>query len=67
MPVLSLISPSSPKQLGMVSPELRHHNAADYVDAYLAAAGIAAERKSPILRSIDRKCDGWRPQGVLSF
>jgi len=31
-----------------------HHNAADYLDAYLAAAGIAAERKSPLFRSIDR-------------
>ena len=31
-----------------------HHNAADYVDAYLAAAGIAAEKKSPLFRSIDR-------------
>ena len=31
-----------------------HHNAADYVDAYIAAAGIAAEKKSPLFRSIDR-------------
>ena len=31
-----------------------HHNAADYVDAYLAVAGIATERKSPLFRSIDR-------------
>jgi integrase/recombinase XerD len=31
-----------------------HHNAADYVDAYIAAAGIAAEKKSPRFRSIDR-------------
>ncbi len=31
-----------------------HHNAADYLDAYLAAAGIASERKSPLFRSIDR-------------
>ena len=31
-----------------------HHNAADYLDAYLAVAGIAAERKSPLFRSIDR-------------
>jgi integrase/recombinase XerD len=31
-----------------------HHNAADYLDAYLATAGIAAERKSPLFRSIDR-------------
>lgn len=27
---------------------------ADYVDAYLAAAGIAVEKKSPLFRSIDR-------------
>jgi integrase/recombinase XerD len=32
-----------------------HHNAADYVDAYIAAAGIATERKSPLFRSIDRR------------
>jgi integrase/recombinase XerD len=31
-----------------------HHNAADYLDAYLEAAGIAADRKSPLFRSIDR-------------
>jgi integrase/recombinase XerD len=31
-----------------------HHNAADYVDAYLEAAGIASEKKSPLFRSIDR-------------
>jgi integrase/recombinase XerD len=31
-----------------------HHNAADYVDAYIAAAGIAAEKKSPLFRTIDR-------------
>ena len=31
-----------------------HHNAADYVDAYIAAAGIAEERKSPLFRTIDR-------------
>ena len=30
-----------------------HHNAADYVDAYLEAAAIATERKSPLFRSID--------------
>jgi integrase/recombinase XerD len=29
-----------------------HHNAADYVDAYLATAGIAAEKKSPLFRSV---------------
>jgi integrase/recombinase XerD len=31
-----------------------HHNAADYVDAYIAAAGIAAEKNSSPFRSIDR-------------
>lgn len=31
-----------------------HHNAADYVDAYLEAGGIAQERKGPLFRSIDR-------------
>jgi integrase/recombinase XerD len=29
-----------------------HHNAADYVDAYLIAAGIAADRKGPLFRSV---------------
>lgn len=32
-----------------------HHNAADYVDAYLAAAGIAEDRKTPLFRSADGK------------
>jgi len=31
-----------------------HHNAEDYLDAYIAAAGIATEKKSPLFRSIDR-------------
>ena len=31
-----------------------HHNAENYLDAYLEAAGIAADRKSPLFRSIDR-------------
>jgi integrase len=31
-----------------------HHNAADYVDAYIAAARIASKKKSPPFRSIDR-------------
>jgi integrase/recombinase XerD len=31
-----------------------HHNAAHYVDAYIAAAVIAAVKKSPLFRSIDR-------------
>jgi len=31
-----------------------HHNAADYVDAYIAAAGIAGEKKVPLFRSVDR-------------
>jgi integrase/recombinase XerD len=47
-----------------------HHNAEDYLDAYIAAAGTAAERKSPLFRSIDRhrqltdrpmhRNDAWR-------
>ena len=32
-----------------------HHNAEAYVDAYLEAAGIAGERKTPLFRSIDRR------------
>lgn len=31
-----------------------HHNAADYVDAYLKAAGIGDQPKSPLFRSIGR-------------
>ncbi len=31
-----------------------HHNAADYLDAYLEAAGIGHRPKSPLFRSIDR-------------
>jgi integrase/recombinase XerD len=31
-----------------------HHNAEEYVDVYLAAAGIAGEKKTPLFRSIDR-------------
>lgn len=29
-----------------------HHNAADYLDAYIAAAGIGDQRKTPLFRSI---------------
>jgi integrase len=29
-----------------------HHNAADYVDAYIAAADIASDKKGPLFRSI---------------
>ncbi len=32
-----------------------HHNAADYADVYLAAAGIADDRKGPLFRSADGK------------
>jgi integrase/recombinase XerD len=31
-----------------------NHNAEHYVDAYIKAAGIAAEKKAPLFRSIDR-------------
>ena len=31
-----------------------HHNAEDYLDAYIEAAGIADEKKTPLFRSIDR-------------
>lgn len=31
-----------------------HHNAADYVDTYIEAAGIAGEKKTPLFRTIDR-------------
>lgn len=32
-----------------------HHKAEEYMDAYLKAAGIAGERKTPLFRSMDRK------------
>ena len=31
-----------------------HHNADEYLDAYLKASGIAVEKKSPLFRTIDR-------------
>lgn len=31
-----------------------HHKAEEYVDAYLAAAGIVEDRKSPLFRTLDR-------------
>ena len=31
-----------------------HHNAEAYLDAYLAAAGIDGDKKSPLFRSVDR-------------
>ena len=38
-----------------------HHNAEEYMDAYIAAAGIAAEKKTPLFRSIDRHRQLNRP------
>lgn len=32
-----------------------HHKAEDYLDEYLAATGIGADRRSPLFRSIDRR------------
>jgi integrase len=32
-----------------------HHNAEAYLDAYLAAAGIRDEKKSPLFRSVDNR------------
>lgn len=47
-----------------------HHKAEAYVDAYLEAAGIAEQKKTPLFRSIDRhrrltdrpmhRMDAWR-------
>ena len=47
-----------------------HHNAEDYLDAYIAAADIAGEKKTPLFRTIDRhrrltarpmhRIDAWR-------
>lgn len=32
-----------------------HHNAEAYVDAYLEAAGIATQKKTPLFRSVDKR------------
>lgn len=32
-----------------------HHKAEDYLDEYVAATGIGADRKSPLFRSVDRR------------
>ena len=32
-----------------------HHNAIEYLDAYLAAAGIAGDAKSPLFRTVNRR------------
>ena len=32
-----------------------HHNAIDYLDAYIAAAGIGGDAKSPLFRTVDRR------------
>jgi hypothetical protein len=34
-----------------------HHNAEAYLHAYIEAAGIANDRKGPLLRSADGKTD----------
>jgi len=41
---------------GKVHPVPCHHNAEAYLDAYLDAAGIRDEKKSPLFRSVDH----WR-------
>ena len=38
-----------------------HHNAEKYVDAYLDAAGIAGQKKTPLFRSIDTPPQADRP------
>src|SRR5690606_22483453 len=40
---------------GKYNEVFAHHNAEIYVDAYMEAAGIWAEKKSPLFRTIDRK------------
>jgi integrase/recombinase XerD len=32
-----------------------HHNAEDYLDAYIEVVGIASDKKSPLFRTIDRR------------
>ena len=40
---------------GKYNEVFAHHNAEAYVDAYLNAAGIGEEKKTPLFRTIDRK------------
>jgi site-specific recombinase XerD len=40
---------------GKVHPVPCHHNAEAYLDAYLDAAGIRDEKKSPLFRSVDHR------------
>src|SRR3954469_23040808 len=40
---------------GKYNEVFAHHNAEAYVDAYLDAAGVWEEKKSPLFRTIDRK------------
>ena len=40
---------------GKYNEVFAHHNAEAYVDAYIEAAGIRDEKKSPLFRTIDRK------------
>jgi len=40
---------------GKYNEVFAHHNAEAYVDAYIEAAGLWEERKSPLFRTIDRK------------
>src|ERR1700704_1170530 len=40
---------------GKYNETFAHHNAEAYVDAYLEAAGIWDEKKSPLFRTINRK------------
>src|SRR5450432_1038666 len=40
---------------GKYNEVFAHHNAEAYVDAYLEAAGIREEKKSPLFRTVDRK------------
>jgi len=40
---------------GRVHPVPCHHNAEAYLDAYLEAAGIRDEKKSPLFRTVDKR------------
>jgi site-specific recombinase XerD len=40
---------------GKYNEVFAHHNAENYVDAYIEAAGIWDEKKAPLFRTIDRK------------
>jgi len=43
-----------------------HHKAVEYVDAYLAAAGIAGEERTPLFRASYKKTHGLTDEGLTA-